>query len=202
MKTALSSILAGLLVAGLCGCGGVDPVIRKLSRDAVIVAYGDSLTSGEGVSTSESYPSVLAAITGYKVVNAGVSGEISSDGLKRLPGTLQTLAPNLVILCHGGNDILQKRSELELARNLKAMVDVIRNNGTDVIMLGVPRPGLRLKAPALYRDIARQCRIPCNTEVIPEILSKASLKSDYVHPNARGYRQLAGAVAKLIGESQ
>lgn len=184
------------------GCNNRTPSIKHLKPDAVIVAFGDSLTAGDGSGTSESYPTVLAKITGYKVVNAGVSGELSADGRKRLPGLLQSLSPDLVILCHGGNDILQKRDMSATAQNLKAMIDTILESGADVILLGVPKPGLRLKSLPLYRDVARQCRTPCDLKIIPEILAQNSLKSDYVHPNAQGYRRLAEAVAALIGKSQ
>ena len=202
MKLASLPILLCLLAAGSGGCAGRTPQIRRLTQDSVIVAFGDSLTSGEGASAGESYPSALARTTGYNVVSAGVPGEAAEEAVRRLPSVLQTHRPNLVILCHGGNDILHHREDAAIAQDLKSMVETIQSAGADVILLGVPKPGLRLRAPAFYRDIARECRIPCDTKTLPEILSTPSLKADYVHPNAQGYRRLAEAVALLMTESQ
>ena len=201
MKSIVLSTLVCLLALGAAGCGRA-PRIRSLTQESVIVAFGDSLTSGEGASRKQSYPAVLAELTGYEVVNAGVPGETTADGLQRLPSVLQANKPQLVILCMGGNDMLQKQDEPAIAGNLKAMVEAIRSAGADVILLGVPRPSLRLRPPAFYRDIAREFRLPCDLETLPEILSTRSLKDDYVHPNAKGYRRLAEAVADLIRKSQ
>ena len=99
---------AVLCVLALCvGCGG-HPSIQRLSTFSVIVAFGDSLTSGVGARGVESYPSLLSGILACPVVNAGVPGEDTSAGLRRLPGVLEKERPQLVILCHGGNDILNK----------------------------------------------------------------------------------------------
>ena len=97
-----------LLVAGsllTCACSKT-PQMTKLSPDATILAFGDSLTFGTGAGESESYPAVLNRLTGKKVVNAGVPGEVSSTGILRLPELLDRDHPALVILCHGGNDLL------------------------------------------------------------------------------------------------
>ena len=133
------------------GCGR-HPRIAKLSQSSVVVAFGDSLTAGTGAGKTESYPSVLAGIIGCRVVNAGVPGETSSDGLRRLPTVLQQEKAVLVIICEGGNDMLRGQEDEVIRGNLNAMVSMARGAGADVILVGVPRPGLRLKAP---RSIGR-----------------------------------------------
>ncbi|MEJ2415039.1 MAG: GDSL-type esterase/lipase family protein, partial [Sulfurimonas sp.] len=89
---------------------GDDPKKQPLSKDTTILAFGDSLTAGYGASKGQDYPAHLQRLSGIKVINAGISGEVSADGLKRLPELLQEYKPQLVILCHGGNDILRKKS--------------------------------------------------------------------------------------------
>jgi acyl-CoA thioesterase-1 len=145
---------------------------------------------------------VLSRLTGYNVINAGRSGEMSSTGLERLPTLLKTHQPNLVILCHGGNDMLQKRNRDETVANLEAMIALIKQSGADVILLGVPEPGIFVNTASFYGDLARQHGIPYDGETVAQVLEDASLKSDYIHPNANGYKKMAESVAALISESQ
>jgi len=200
MKTAMP--IAVLCLLGLAlGCSR-HPRIVRLSESSVVVAFGDSLTAGSGASTTESYPSVLADLIGCRVVNAGVPGEESSAALQRLPAVLQEERADLVILCEGGNDMLRRQEDGIIRRNLDAMVCMAQAVGADVILIGVPRPGLLLRVPSFYRQIADKNGIPCDSKTLARILSSPSLKSDYVHPNAAGYRRLAESVAALIRESQ
>lgn len=201
MRSRIDLLLLSFTLLFWAGCGKA-PSIQRLSGDAVVVAFGDSLTSGTGASRSRSYPALLAEITGLKVVNAGVPGEISSSGLKRLPGVLAKHRPDLVIVCHGGNDLLRKLDENRLARNLNSMIEKIHAQGADVILIGVPRPGVLLDTAALYEEVADRTGIPSENEILEEILSTPSLKSDHVHPNADGYKMLAERIASLIDESQ
>ena len=200
MKIIPSIVIFGLLVFAL-GCGR-HPRIASLSASSVVIAYGDSLTAGTGASIQESYPSVLADMIGCRVVNAGVPGEETSAALRRLTTVLQKEKADLVILCQGGNDMLSKQEDGVIHRNLDAMVSMAHDAGADVILIGVPRPGLRLKVPPFYRQIADKNGIPYDSATIAQVLSSPSLKSDYVHPNAAGYRRLAEAIAALIRESQ
>jgi lysophospholipase L1-like esterase len=98
--------------------------------------------------------------------------------------------------------MLQKRDRAEIARNLDAMIETIKQSGADVILLGVPEPGIFLNTAAFYEDLARKHQIPCDVQTVGEILSNGALKSDYIHPNANGYRKLAESIASLISKSQ
>jgi lysophospholipase L1-like esterase len=201
LTATLMRVTALTLVACLCGCGG-GPKIKALEPGAIIVAFGESLTEGSGASEEESYPAVLATLAGCKVINAGVPGEVSEEGRQRLPSVLREHKPDLVILCHGGNDMLQRVDEAVVAAHVQAMVEAAQAAGADVILLGVPRPGLFLKAPAFYAEVAKRCGVPCDVKILPEILATRALKSDTIHPNAAGYRKLAQRVAALIRKSQ
>ncbi len=139
---------------------------------------------------------------GCRVVNAGVPGEDSSAGLRRLPAVLKNDRPDLVILCHGGNDMLRRQRSDITSSNLNAMISMVKNAGSDVVLIGVPKPGIRLRPPKLYGTIAKNYDIPFNPQIVAEILSTPSLKSDQVHPNAAGYSRLAESIAALIRESQ
>ncbi|HEY8241712.1 MAG TPA: GDSL-type esterase/lipase family protein, partial [Kiritimatiellia bacterium] len=181
----------------LCSCGS-GPRIRPLADDDVVVAFGDSITAGHGAGAGESYPEVLAGLIGRDVVNEGVPGETTSEGLERLSDVLDEHQPALLILSEGGNDMLRKESDDVIIANLKAMIGLAREKGADILLVAEPRPALRLKTAGFYRDLARELGVPCECEAIAEILSSPGLKSDQIHPNALGYEKLAQAVAKAM----
>lgn len=196
-KTIISVILLTLLALGLVGCDST-PRLTPLSEDAVILAFGDSLTYGTGAAEGEDYPSVLAQLTGYRVVNAGVPGEITPQGLQRLPDVLAEVRPDLVILCHGGNDILQRRSAEQLESNIRAMIDLIRGSGAQVLLLGVPQPTLVVQSVPLYERISWDMKVPFDKHAVPDVLREKSLRSETIHPNAAGYAALAATIAKRL----
>ncbi len=123
------------------------------------------------------------------------------EGLARLPGLLDEHRPQLLILTHGGNDLLRKGSPDELARNLRAMVDTARARGIAVVLVGVPAPGLLLDVPEVYARLAKEYKLPYDGEVLRAIESDRALKSDPIHPNAEGYRRLAQQLAALLREA-
>ncbi len=188
------------LLLALAACSA-PPSLPRLSSDAVILAFGDSLTYGTGADGAQSYPAVLATLTGRRVVNAGVPGEVSGEGLARLPGLLDEHRPQLLILMHGGNDLLRKGSPDELTRNLRTMVDTARTRGIAVVLVGVPAPGLLLDVPELYPRLAKEYRLPYDSETLRAIESDRALKSDPIHPNAEGYRRFAQRLATLLREA-
>lgn len=196
--TAILLLLAVVIMPAACS---KTPQLPLLAADAVILAFGDSLTAGTGAGDAESYPAVLSNITGRKVINAGVPGEVSAAGLLRLPELLEREHPALLILCHGGNDLLGRADHQMIADNLRSMIRVAVERGVPVMLIAIPSPDLSLKPPSLYENLAKEFKIPIELKILPRILSKGSLKSDYIHPNAAGYRMFAEAVANLMKKS-
>lgn len=184
----------------LLGCNKT-PQLPLLATDATILAFGDSLTAGTGAGETESYPAVLSRLTGRKVVNAGVPGEVSATGVQRLPELLERERPALLILCHGGNDLLAHQNPQTIADNLRTMLRIARERGVPVLLVAVPSPELSLTPPSLYEEVAREFKVPLERKVLRQILSKSALKSDHVHPNAAGYKLMAEAVAALLKKS-
>lgn len=193
-RRAVPWFLCLLLVVGC----GKSPAIRPLYADSTVLAFGDSLTFGTGAQPEESYPTVLAGMLGCTVVNAGVPGEVTGVGLARLPALLDENEPDLVILCHGGNDFLRHQNREETKANLHRMIASVKERGIDLILIGVPEPGLLVSTAPFYRGLAEEFMVPYDEDIIREILTDRALKSDQVHPNAAGYRRLAEAVAALI----
>ncbi len=189
------------LVLVFAACSGRPPVLPRLAPEAVILAFGDSLTFGIGAGPQESYPAVLAALTGRRVINAGVPGEVSSAGVERLPALLAEHRPQLVILCHGGNDLLRKLGEGELERNLARMIGLARAAGAAVVLVGVPKATLLPGTAELYARLARAERLPYLDKALSEILRNHDLKSDPIHPSAAGYRVLAERLYALLRQA-
>lgn len=190
---------AGVLcLALLLPACGVDPSLSPLPPGARILAFGDSLTHGTGAGNGDSYPQVLAALSGREVIAAGVPGELSAQGLARLPEVLAETRPALVLLCHGGNDMLRRRPQARAAENISAMIALIRASGAEVVLIGVPQPSLLLSAADFYTGIAEREAVVFEADALADILGDAGLKADPVHPNAEGYRELATRLHHLL----
>lgn len=186
--------LAALLIAS---CGDA-PKLAPLAADAVVLAFGDSLTYGTGAAEADSYPAQLEKLIGRRVVRAGVPGEVSARALERLPGELEEHRPALLLLCIGGNDFLRNLGKAQVAENVRRMVAMARAQGAQVLLIGTPEKGLLVTPPAFYAEIAEQAGMPYEGKVIGEILRNSELKSDPIHPNAKGYRLIAERVAALL----
>jgi acyl-CoA thioesterase I len=194
-------IIVAALVLSVLGACSKSPKIQPISSNATILAFGDSLTFGTGATPETSYPAVLKNLIGMNVVAHGVPGEVSADGLRRLSEVLDEVKPALLILCHGGNDFLQKKPEAEAAANVRAMVSLAKNKGISVVLIATPKPGFSVAPPDFYAEIAKEFSIPIESKVLREILTDNSLKSDLVHPNAAGYKLIAERVAELLRKS-
>jgi acyl-CoA thioesterase-1 len=175
--------------------------LQPIASNATILAFGDSLTYGTGSSVNKAYPAVLESLIHRKVINAGVPGEISEKGLTRLPQLIARYRPDLIIICHGGNDILHKLDIKQTQENIQRMIDIARRNNIQVVLIGVPEFGLLLNSSPIYQALADNNKIPIENDVLAEILGKNSLKSDHIHPNVQGYQLLAVQIAMLLERS-
>ena len=182
-----SYVILALCVALLAGCGGKTPKLGKLAPADVIVAFGDSLTFGTGASEAESYPIVLGQLIGRKVIRAGVPGEVIDEH-----------KPRLMIVCLGGNDMLRKVDETQTKNNLRTIVQTIKGQGIAVVLMGVPKPALVADAPPFFDAIAKEFGIPYEGKIVTDVLYQRDQKSDPIHPNAKGYRRMAEALAALL----
>ena len=197
----LPFLLATIIFFILLNACTSGPKLPLLSKDAVVLAFGDSLTFGTGADPAQSYPAVLEELINRRVVNAGVPGEVTSEGLSRLPEVLEREKPALLLLCHGGNDQLRRQNLQIMANNIKEMIHLVRERGIAVLLIAVPEPGLSLSPSSVYMKIAKEMSVPIEEDALSEILSTRSLKSDFIHPNAAGYRRLAESIAVLLSKS-
>ena len=190
---------AGLLLVTLAGCARDKKTAQPVPPGSTVLALGDSLTFGTGASAETSYPTVLAGLTGWNVVNAGVPGDTSAQALARLPALLAEHQPKLVIVSIGGNDFLRKLPESDTRTHVHAICKQSLDAGAQVLLVAVPRATVaaalgQMTDHALYAEVAKDLNIPLQREGWGEVLAQAELRSDQVHANAKGYAQFARSV--------
>ena len=200
IRVLLYCLLVVTVAATQTACGD-RAELKPLDQDAVILAFGDSLTYGTGTSRDFAYPAMLQQNISRTVINAGVPGEITRQGLVRLPGLLQRHRPDLVIICHGGNDILRKLDLAKARQNIQQMIDLAHQSGAQVMLIGVPEFGLFLDDADMYGELAEVNRLVINDGILGDILGKNTYKSDHVHPNKLGYQMLADSISELLRAS-
>ncbi|QSX35536.1 arylesterase [Shewanella avicenniae] len=181
--------LVCLLLLAITACSG--PSLPPFDSQATVLAFGDSLTAGVGAAEGEDYPAQLAHLCGCQVINAGISGETTAEGVARLPEVLDETQPDLLILLEGGNDILRNQPMVNTQQNLASMIVAAQSRGISVVLLSVPEKSLLLSASPIYQTLADEFNVPLLNDTLPSLLRKSSLKSDAVHLNAAGYQQLA-----------
>ena len=163
-----------------------------------IVAFGNSLTAGLGVAPDQSYPAQLqrtldAAGYIYRVVNAGVSGETTAGGVRRVSWILNS-KPAIVILELGGNDGLRGLSLDETRANLERIIQQLQQASVTVVLAGMkipPNYGQEYTAgfEALYRNLAKQYRLTLIPFFLDGVAASSSLnQADGIHPTGEGYR--------------
>lgn len=201
--------LALAAAVALAACGKKAPVARgsAVPAGATVLALGDSLTFGTGASPETAYPSVLARLSGWNVVNAGVPGHTSAQALERLPALLAEHQPALVIVSIGGNDLLRRQDENALRDNLRRTLAAVREAGAQALLVAVPRPTLAARVTGslddhpLYAEIATEAAVPLHAGGWSAVLADDRLKSDAIHANAAGYEAFAQGLVRTLHDS-
>lgn len=187
-------ILAAGMLAALAGCGRKPARAQAIPAGATVLALGDSLTSGVGASAETAYPSVLQRLTGWNVVNAGISGDTSAGALQRLPALLQEHRPALVVVSIGGNDFLRRQSASATRDNVHRICADAKASGAQVLLVAVPGFTLlatvgQLSDHGMYEEIAKELSIPLHRKGWSTVLADASMRSDQIHANPAGYER-------------
>lgn len=209
-------------VALLCGCGKPETPAPKAAPSAAapapppaaadtrpaIVCFGDSITAGFGLDAGQSFPDVLQQdldrrTLRYRVVNLGVSGDTTQDGLARLPMALPE-KPAVVLLELGGNDGLRGMPLSITQANLAQMIEAFQAAGARVVLAGMSLPpnygtAFIQKFEAMYKNLAAKYKVT----LIPFLLEGVGahdefMQRDGLHPNAAGARKVEGLVMKTL----
>lgn len=199
-----NKILLLAFVSALCvsifsfGCAKRE-IANLDSKGKNIVCFGDSITFGYGVNPGEDYPAALAKMVSHPVINAGIDGDTTFDGLKRIETDALQKDPRLVVVEFSGNDFLKKIPKEETFKNISRMVDEIQSAGAIAAIADV-------SAGMFFRDyriglsrLAKEKKAIFIPSLLKGIITTPNLKSDFLHPNAEGYILIARRVQRAIG---
>jgi acyl-CoA thioesterase-1 len=196
-------ILVGLLLHA-----GEVFAANSIQEKTVVLALGDSLTAGFGVDAEENFPSRLqvkidnAGLT-YKVVNAGVSGDTTAGGVRRI-NWLMKHEPQIVILALGANDGLRGLSTEEMRSNLDTMIRISQEHGARVLLAGMkalPNYGedYILKFESVYPELAKKYDLPYLPFLLEGVAGvREYTRPDGLHPTGSGYKIIADLVWKHL----
>lgn len=189
-----------LLVLLLVACGKTQEKYTKIVAGDTVVAFGDSVTYGYNVSTVENYPSLLAALSGWHIVNAGISGERADQAKNRIASVMDQYQPKAVLIELGGNDFLKRRNMSSVKEDLRSIIQTVKSKNALPILIAVPSlsPFAVLGKPSdasIYRELAEEEHIPLIHTVFSDVLKNEQLKLDQIHPNAKGYQQMTEGMA-------
>ena len=186
----------GFLVICFVGCSAPEKH-SVIPAGAKVLVLGDSLSYGTGAAQDEDYPTLLAKSTGWNMINAGIPGNTSAEGLARLPALLEEHQPALLVLELGGNDFLQHAPNAQTVANLKQIIHLAQTKKLPVILVAIPELSVfsaavgNLSDHPMYEALAEETKTPLIAEVFSGVLSQEALRADQVHPNAAGYREVS-----------
>jgi acyl-CoA thioesterase I len=173
-----------------------------------IVAFGDSLTAGLGLTAAESYPSILqkrleADGFRYEVVNAGVSGDTSAGGVRRIDWALEGDV-RFLILELGANDFLRGQPVSEMKKNLGQIIERVKARGVKVLLAGMYAPtntgaDYQREVQSAFQSLAKEYGVPLIPFFLDRVAGVESLnQGDGIHPNAEGTKIVAETVYQSL----
>jgi lysophospholipase L1-like esterase len=199
----LAGAAAGVMAIGFFAMRSRDNswrITNEHPQGGAIVAFGDSLTAGYQVAEADSYPAQLASLVGREIVNRGVSGDSTADGLARLDRDVLAESPGVVLLSLGANDMLRRQPMEATFANLRRIIDRIQARGALVVLIGVEGfPMVHGDYGERYRDLARETGCVYVPDMLDDVFGDPALMYDQIHPNAAGYAKIARRIESEAG---
>lgn len=193
-----------LLSFVVMACGDQPQRYDRLPANATVVAFGDSVTFGYQVNPKDSYPALLADLSYWNVINAGVVGERADEAKNRIDSVLVEHQPQLVIIELGGNDFLQRRNAQAVKEDLRAIIQSVKAHGAIPVLVAVPAlsPVAAITGKPsdadIYQALAKEEKVNLISDLFSDILGQENLKQDHVHPNQAGYKVLAEGIYNAL----
>ena len=161
-----------------------------------IIILGDSITAGYGLNLEQAYPYLLSQKLNLPILNSGVSGDKTADGLARLSNDVLSQEPWIVIIALGGNDFLRKVPKIKTEQNLRMIIAQIQAQRAITVLLGMNLGLFKDEYRDLYQRVAQET----GSYLIPQVLkgiidNPQHRQKDIIHPNARGQEILANRIA-------
>ncbi|MBY0328734.1 arylesterase [Patescibacteria group bacterium] len=162
-----------------------------------IVALGDSLVFGYGSTMGNDFVSLLAKDTGREIINMGINGNTTADGLARID-TVLALKPSIVLVLLGGNDFLRKVPATQTFQNLDSIVEKLQAHGVVVVVLGIQGGVLHDPFKESFEELVTRRGTGYVPNVLAGMIGNQSLMYDAIHPNDVGYKKLADKVLPVL----
>jgi lysophospholipase L1-like esterase len=177
------------------GCGEEPLNAHNPGKD--IVAFGDSLTAGYGAGEKENYPYYLSRLLGRDIVNLGVSGNTAADGAAR-KYEIARYNPYMVLIEFGGNDAILGRPLSQTKTALAEITDYAQKLGAVAVVVDTGGNFKMNPYTKIMKQLSKEKRAIFVPAIMKGIFYKPDLKSDAIHPNAKGYKLIAEKVHKKI----
>ncbi len=161
-----------------------------------IVCFGDSLTQGYGSSEGNTYPYFLQQLTNLPVVNKGINGNTSKDGLNRIDDIL-TAQNSIILVEFGANDFFQQIPISETRENMEQIIDKLKTTDNVVVLVSIEDKQLK-QLYTMLKSLAKEKKVLFINGMLNEIWNDRTLFSDEVHPNSKGYKIVAEKIYKNI----
>jgi len=168
------------------------------SKGTNIICFGNSLTFGYGANPGEDYPSILAKLINAPVINAGVDGDTTPEALMRFKTDVLDKEPLLVIIEFAGNDFLKQIPKEVTLNNIKLMTEQIQSRGAMVAIVDISAGMFFSEYRKAFSNLAREKRAIFIPHILSGIITNPSMKSDFLHPNASGYKMIAQRIYAAI----
>jgi len=194
-------LFVGLIVfvafIGLSGCAKRE-IKNVNSQGKNIICLGDSITFGYGADPGEDYPTALGKMVNLPVINAGIDGDTTVEALQRLEADVLAKEPFLVIVELSGNDFIKKFPKKQTIDNLKEIIQRIQAKGAMVALVDISAGMFLSEYRKLLSKVAREEGAMFIPSILGGIITNPSMKSDFLHPNAVGYKLVAQRIYQAI----
>ena len=192
----MKKIFIVLFLFCLCACSK-EEITNYPAKEGPIVAFGDSLTYGQGVSAKDAYPALLEKMWNRKIINLGISGNTSLQGLARKE-EIKEFRPSFVLIEFSANDLFKKVPREQTQKALEDIVDYVQNLGAVAVLIDTGGNTLMKPYRKMIKKIAKEKKTLYVNGIMDGIFSKKSLKSDTLHPNEKGYEIIARKIDKAL----
>lgn len=180
----------------LCSCSKQE-IKNYPAKEGPVVAFGDSLTYGYGVSAQEAFPALLEKMWNKEVINLGVSGDTSLQGLARKE-EIKNFRPSFVLIEFSANDFFKKVPREQTKKALEDIVDYTHSLGAVAVLIDTGGNSLMKPYRKIIKQISKEKNALYIEGIMDGIFNNKSLKSDNIHPNEEGYKKIAQKIDKVL----
>jgi Lysophospholipase L1 and related esterases len=192
----MKKIFIVLFLFFLFGCSKQE-IVNYPAKEGPIVAFGDSLTYGNGVEAKDAYPALLEDMWHREVINLGISGDTSLQGAAR-KDEIAKYHPSFVLIEFSANDFFKKIPREQTKAALEDIVDYVQNIGAVAVLIDTGGNSLMESYKKMIKQIAKEKRAIYIDGIMDDIFNNRNLKSDSVHPNEEGYKIIAQKIDKAL----